>query len=418
MSIVDILGDIKSREIVLYGVKEEIQQFLQRYNTVLNIKCIVSEYMDDVRLQSFEGEWGLRTYSFDEVSFSENALVVVCTRKNYSSYVKRLLYTDKKEYTDYVSMELVECALHKKKLMVCMGTQLIRQVASFLNSSSDFTEVYHVVYFAENELMQPYINRIPEAAHICRYCDVYLASSCEKDRFNIRKLDGYIRNESCIKIKVSDYGFFGYFPQVLNNRDKMSEYLLREHERLDIDYETLSFARLDREIFNRIEKNYKPEDIKDELLGDGLFDQKTIKEIFDKEVERFAELEREDDIQLSDFIRDNKTKRLCRNLNEWNEPVVSYVSDSVLKLLEFEPFNVDIDVKNQLIEEGSGGEMVIYPCVEKAHEIEECKDRYKVVTLYASLYMSRDEFIQYHIKYLSEAYELMHYTKMYLDLEQ
>ena len=44
MELSRLCGDIKKKEILLYGEQEEISQFLVKYCDLLNISTVISEY--------------------------------------------------------------------------------------------------------------------------------------------------------------------------------------------------------------------------------------------------------------------------------------------------------------------------------------------------------------------------------------
>lgn len=155
----------------------------------------------------------------------------------------------------------MEHLLYGKKLMVCMGTQLVGQVSLLIQTHQPLMEQYNIVYFSEQEIMEPYMNRSQEYIHVCRCCAVYVRSSCEKERFLLKILDRRTLSESCRIITIADYGFGGYYPQIVKDRERVSDYLLRGYMRLPIDYHTLAFASTDKELLKLCEQGMPADDI-------------------------------------------------------------------------------------------------------------------------------------------------------------
>ena len=226
MELSRLCGDIKKKEILLYGEQEEIIQFLVKYCDLLNISTVISEYNNEIRLQSYS-DWDIKTVLFADMKFAEKQVIIICTKNKFNVLRRRLEYLGKKEYRDYISSELVEHLLYGKKLMVCMGTQLVGQVSLLIQTHQPLMEQYNIVYFSEQEIMEPYMNRLQEYIHVCRCCAVYVRSSCEKERFLLKILDRRTLSESCRIITIADYGFGGYYPQIVKDRERVSDYLLR-----------------------------------------------------------------------------------------------------------------------------------------------------------------------------------------------
>lgn len=413
MDIRQICGNIRQREVLLYGDQNEIELFLEKYHNVLNIQCVLTEYKDEVRLQPCL-KWGINTIMMDQAKYSSNQLIVICAKKKFDILKERLTYIGKKEYHDYISCELVEALLYGKKLMVCMGTQLIEQVCFFLEYSKNIYEQYSMVYFRESELMEPYMNRLVECIHVSRYCDIYIRSACEKELFPIKVADNSIVNKNCKVITVADFGFGGYYPQIINDRDKISPYLLRGYDRLPMSYETLAFSRTDEEVVKLCKEGLLTEDIIEKLLDPNYYKKEKVQCYFIKQLERFKEMEKTADIRLGEYIEKHKGEYLCRNLNEWNEPVISYIIEELSKLIDLAVLDIDEKQRVQLIEENSGSETIIYPSMQKALEMQELlKDKkYKVVTYHQSRYMTIEEYLYFIIEYINKAMDIEKYTRM------
>lgn len=413
MNLRELCPDIRERDIWLYGDQEEIKDFLNRYAEHLHICGVITEYADEVKMQPYT-EWNIRTEKMEDLTYSPEQLIVICNHNLFYMLRWRLSYTGRKEYKDFISSNLIECILYGKQLIVAMGTHLIFQTCILLKSNKELSDRYSVVYYAESDLMEAYWNQLPECIHVARYCDVYIRSDCEKERYLLKVLGKNILAKTCKVITVADCGFAGYFPQTNRNRDRISDYLFRGQERLNMSYETLACAREDKEIL-RLCKEGKPEEDIVQTVGDiEYYSQDFVKAHFNSEVERFKQLETKADIKLSGFIEEHKGELLCRNLNEWHEPVVSYVADEILKRLELSALSTDRQEREKLLEDFCGSDLPVYPSVRRAlgltEETEESK--YRVVTYFSARYMTWDEYMHYTVRYLRQAIDILEFTGM------
>ncbi len=413
MELSRLCGDIKKKELILYGEQEEIIPFLEKYCDLLNISTVVSEYNNEIRLQPYS-DWDIKTVLFDHMEYTKEQLVVICSKNKFNILRRRLEYLGKKEYIDYISCELTEHLLYGKKLMVCMGTQLAGQMSLLMQTHQPLMEQYNLVFFSEQEIMEPYLNRLQEYIHVCRCCAVYVRSACEKEKFLLKILGRGTLGETCRIITIADYGFGGYYPQIIKDRERVSDYLLRGYMRLPIDYHTLAFASTDKELLNLCEQGIPADDIVTKLTNDNYYSEETILQYFSEETERFKQLEHAADIRLSGFIKEHKTEYLCRNLYEWSEPLVSYGADSILELLNMPPLSAAQGVRASLIEEHSGSELPVYPSVQKALNLE--KDlknkKYRVVTYSKISYLTLAEYLYVLIEYLYKAMDIMKFSGM------
>lgn len=417
MKIKDICGDIKQRKIILCGEYENVIDFIKQYQSELNIKAVMSEHKKDVKLQPYK-DYGLETFKAEEAVLSKE-LIVICDEVKFGAWAKRLEVYGKKEYKDYISQELVDALIYQKKLLVCMGTQLIEQACRFLGYCVKLQEKYSLIYYPENDLWEGHANRMPEYLHVCRWCDVYIRSSCEKERFLFKIVGKNILKPDCQIITVADYGFTGYFPQMIKDREKYNEFLLRQKERLKLSYETVAFARTDKEIENLCLQKMNVQSITEKLMDENYFSKESVTGFFSEEVRRFKMLESTDNIKLGEFIEQHKEEILCRNLNEWNEPVVSYVTESLLQILELPKLSIDMEKRKAIIEENSGSEIPVYPSVWTALNLKGMKNKkYRVVTYYNTKYMSEEEYIYFWTEYLYKAMELVDLMGVDEDFEE
>lgn len=406
MSINEICGNIKEREIVLYGDPEEVYCFIKRYQFILKIKAVMTEHKKEVKLQAY-ADLGIKTILVEDMVLDKE-LIVVCDKVDFGTLVKRLEGLGKKEYKEFISHELVDALIEEKSLLICMGTQLLEQVSRFLGCCTDFKNKYSIIYYSEDDIWEAHMDRMPEYLHVCRWCDVYVHSSCEKERFPLKVLGKNELKSSCQIIAVADYGFAGYFPQIVRDRDRYSDFLLRQRERMDFSYETIAFSRTDKEMEELCRRNVDVESITEKLMEDNYFSVQSITDYFVEELERFKQLEKMDDVKLGEFIEQHKEENLCRNLNEWNEPVISFVTEKVLQILGFSNLSIEIDERKKIIEENSGSEIPIYPSVQTALNLKGIENKqYRIATYRSVKYMSEKKYIHFAAEYLYKAMDFI-----------
>lgn len=407
MKLVESLGDIHKREIYIYGDTEETEEFIKDYNNMLCIKKVITDHKNEVILQQYK-DYGIETALMDNIIFKEE-LIVICDSVNFDGDAKRLRHLGKKEYADYVSKELIDCLLYGKKLMVCMGTQMIHQTLLLLKEHIELQKNYHIVFFQEDTISEPYMNRLQEYIHVCRVCDVYIHSSCEKEKFSYKVRGKKTLKFDCKIISIADYGFAGYFPQYDRNRDIYSDFLLRERERVQPNYETIAFGRKEQELEAKCLQKQKAEDIANDLLREEYFSRDFVLQNFEKEIKRFKELEKSDSIKLGNFIANNCHRCLCKNLNEWSEPVISYIAEAILKELDMPDLKIPVEDRQKIIEQETGSEFLIYPSVQVALQLrEQLKNKkYRVTTYYKVRYLKEREYLTFLAEYCLAAIDLV-----------
>lgn len=401
--------DIAKRNIVLYGDIEEIENFIEQYKELLKIEFVITDHKKEVKLQAY-AQQGIQTIMVEDVILG-NELIVICDKVRFDIRSRRLRHLGKKEYAHYISQELVNSFLYHKPVLVCMGTQLLEQVSILFKNCEDVTNKYDIICFRESDINEPYMNRKQEYIHVCKMCKAYIRSACEKNQFSLKVLERRVLKEDCKIITVADYGFAGYFPQIERDRDAISDLLLRERERLKLNYETLVCARADKELELLCKKGYSTDVIVSRVLDEAFYSEQMVQEHFSEEVNRFKALEKNDDIKLADFIEKKKGVCLCKNLNEWNEPMVSYVAESILGKLGFSGLSMDVIQREKILDENAGSEILIYPSVKKwlglKDDIHEKK--YRISTYYSKWDMSEEEYVRYMVEYMKKALDIIQF---------
>ena len=101
-------------------------------------------------------------------------------------------------------------------------------------------------------------------------------------------------------------------------------------------------------------------------------------------------------------------------MNEWTEPVISYISNAVVKMLNVPPMYINEEEGRKLLEESIGSELPIYPSVQTALGLEEMvgNKKYKVVTYTKIEYMELEKYLNFITNYLYKAIDIMEFTGM------
>lgn len=411
-------GDIRKRHLALCGEPKAAALFLERFAKQLEVSVVLTELEEEVKLQPYASR-GLECVFFGQEELTDE-LIVICGKTRFGALQNYLRHMGKREYADYISAELVECLLHGKKLMVCMGTPLMEHACLLLERDGGLKEAYSTVFFRETELLEPYMDRMQEYRHVSRYCDASVRSSCEKAFYSPKTLRAGALRPDCRVITVADYGFAGYFPQYDRDRDRVSDYLLRERMRKDMNYDLLAFSKIDAGLERLCAEGISTEEIVGRLLDADYLSQEQVTGCFEEELKRFRELEQDDDIQLGEFIAQHYRRCLSRNLYEWNEPVVSYVAERILQLLDMPALTLAREERQRMIEEHSGSELPLCPSVIRALGLDEelLEKEYRVKTYYKTRYMGFEDYIRFIAAYLNRAMDLMRFTGMDQTLEQ
>lgn len=392
----EIRNTLLNSDIILFGETEDTIDFYKKYHKLLNIKFCMTNYSENVALQSMK-EYGLSTILYDDVEFKENDYIVLCDYECYQPIERRLQADGLLEYKNYVSSELADAVLSEKKIAVFMGTAFMGQIVMGLQLQSQITQKYVCIYYAENELLQPYANKIAQYKHIARLSDVYITSICDKNMYDAKVLaDEFMLNNS-EKIRVSDYTFNGYYPQISGGRDTYSYFLFRERKRLEMNYSTLALAREDANLRQYVYQNISVEEIVKRVSDSDFYTEEQVKEHFKSGLEKLKKSDENADVPLAEFIEKScKGMAVYRNLDEWHVEAIKYAMKKVAEKLDIILKDVDENTLAEQIEEASGSELPIYPSVLKYLEIENfVNKKYRVVTFNKVRYLSFEEYIRY-----------------------
>lgn len=392
----EIREALKNKNIILFGLTEETVLFYEKYAELLNICYCVTNYSEKVTLQPME-QYGLETKLYDDVVVTPNDYFILCDSALYPPCERRLQMDGFAEYKDYVSLELAMGVLEEKKIVVFMGPYVMGQVVEGLKLQPEIVENYYCTYYAENQLLKPYRNRIMEYRHIVKICDIYVTSVCDRNMYEAKIVPDEMLMLGCKRIKVSGVGFDGYFPQLGGGEDQFSWFLYRERERKDISYETLVLAREDRNLVRFIEDNVPVKEIVKLVSDDEFYSKEQVLGVFFAALDRLRKVEQDADIQLADLIEKKVRDKIAyRNLDEWNLDIVKYVIERLASMMGIFLDDIDELELTERIVMDSGSELPVYPSVLKHLGIVGYTEKkYKVVNYYRTQYLEFKAYIEY-----------------------
>ena len=401
-----IYNSLMNKNIILFGVQEDTVKFYQKYHHLIHIRFCVTSYTENLDLQPMQ-EYGLETVLYDDVTLTDDDFLVICDDMLYRSIDHRLQTERIVEYEQFVSWKLAAAVLERKKIVLFMGTALVGQLAMSLNMQPDFINKYYSVYYPEDAILSPYKNRMNEYRHLARMCDAYIISACDKDRYGSKVFTDKLLKSDCVKISISDYSFNGYYPQIVNDRDYISDYLYREKERLPMLYDTLFMAREDKNLRAYIEKQMPEDEIINLVCDDSFYSERYVLECFNQALENVKRADLKADVKLADYIAGNADVVLYRNLDEWNISLLLYVTEIIcgkLQIIFQDPNMNDIVEK---LESSSGSELPVYPSVLKwLHTVGYENKKYRIVSYYGASYMGFEDYMRHCIKSMYQIKEM------------
>lgn len=394
-----IYNSLIHKNIILFGVWEEAVLFYQKYHHLLHIQFCMTSYSENLTLQPMR-EYGLETRLFDDVKLTDQDFLVICDDKYYQSIERRLKTENIAEYSGFVNWKLAAAVLERKQLAVFMGSAFMKQIAMGIKAQPDFSEKYFSVFYFEDDLLQPYQNRICEYKHLARLCDAYIVSICDKDMYGSKVFSDSLLLPDCVKISVSDYTFNGYYPQIVDNRDTYSDFLYRERKRLDLYYGTLFLAREDANLKKYVLEKLSPDEIINRVCDEAFYSADAVNENYQNALQNIRKSDLLADIRLADYIEKACVGTVAyRNLDEWNLPMLLYVMERISEKLQLTYHEPDKKALGEKLEETSGSELPVYPSVLKALHISGFDNKkYRIVSYYGIRHMGFEEYMRYCIE--------------------
>ncbi|WP_022765824.1 hypothetical protein [Butyrivibrio sp. XPD2006] len=410
MQLIEKFGKIDLKPLVLCGDVRFVEDFIKKYNDTLQLFAVASFYPEDIENQSFAEKYKIKTLYFDDGCFND-CRYIICS--DFSSFFTYFTQSGKREYIDFVSSSLVDAWINEKSVVLMMGTELLRQVKRFLELSEKFLSNNSIVYFEDcNVKKQSAIDGLDkwvEYLHVARWADYYYYSSSEKKGYSNRILNEKMLKRECETYSLADHGFRGFFPQFDEDRNVFSDYFYREYDRADINYNIIIGNKTDRVLETLCRQGLSEAAICRTVLEQDCISRYEVSQKLDAELTRIEQCEKTDSIKLYDFLINHLNNNLCRNLEEWNEPVVSYFANAILGIMGYDELTLDNATLQTIIDCSSGYEALIYHSVQDKMMIP-IKDKYKVVTFYDSWIMDEEEYIHYVVRQMILARNLKEIT--------
>lgn len=394
-----IYNSLIHKDIILFGVREEAVLFYQKYHHLIHIQFCMTSYSENLTLQPMR-EYGLETRLFDDVTLTDQDFLVICDDEYYQSVEGRLKTENIAEYSRFVNWKLAAAVLERKQLAVFMGSAFMKQVVMGIKAQPNFSEKYFSVFYFEDNLLQPYQNRICEYKHMVRLCDAYIVSACDKNMYGSKVFADSLLLPDCVKISVSDYTFNGYYPQIVNDRDAYSDFLYRERKRLNLFYGTLFLAREDANLKKYVMEKWSPDEILNRVCEESFYSADAVNENYQNALQNIRKSDLLADIRLADYIeRDCAGTVTYRNLDEWNLPMLLYVMERIAEKLQIAYQEPDKKVLGEKLEETSGSELPVYPSVLKHLRITGYENKkYRIVNYYGVRYLNFEEYMRHCIE--------------------
>lgn len=411
---------LTNKKALLYGDKDIIIDFIERFASIIDISAVISDISNEIIVQPYS-QLGIPTIELESVIHDSDMIVIVCSMDDrFSIYDKRLKFHSKSEYKDYIDYKLIDCIINNKQLVVLMGNQLMRQIYNAISCSDSFKNYYSIIYYAQNELMKPYCNNYTEYIHVCKCCDIYIYSKCELYNYSSKIVDSSLLNANCRSVTISDFGFSGYYPDYDTNRNVLSDYMLREHHQCNsLDYEMLVMSRCDKHMLDLCQEHTNASDVYDALIAESHHNPTDILSHFNDELERIKECEKSCDIKIADYISQNRNRLLFINLSEMDYKSILYYVSKIFEHLNICIEDLDETKVSEIISSTSGTELILYPQIASTLNVEFSTNRlYKVVTYYTTKYYTFEEYLHFCIEYLLLSIDLLEYTGMDQNLRE
>lgn len=408
MDIKELSGNIKNKDIYLFGIDPHVDDFAKKYSAIIKIKGVLTDHKDEMKLQKYKG-YGLETLWLEDQKLGENTFIILCAGIEFKSRRLRLLYKGLREYVDFISEKLIETLLYDKKPVVIMGTSVLKQVASALSNDAGLCGKYSFSYFCDTNIREPYADMSAELSHVAKGGYAYISSSCEKDRYIFKSINPALLPKDCLKIKIPDCGFKGYHPQLSYGREHFSKYFLRGYERLGMEYETLAFARTDCYLEKLCEEDSDDSSILQKVMDPDFISADIIEENWTKEIDRLKTFDDKSNICLTDYFIKNSNGILCKSQDELNSDIISYIAGETVVLLGEKKADQYTFSENSL-----GTEIELYPSVQRFFGAEKELDekKYRIVTFTKEMELSLEDYFKYHIDYIKKSMKLKNLTYM------
>lgn len=390
--------NLKTHKVALIGSPEAIAKYYK------NAKHNVDRFLVFER-ESLESECLFSVQDIKTEMFGEDEIgkyyYVLCPGQNVTfDKMYRALENDRLcNIEHFVGMDIASAAMQEKRIICLLGTAFVKQISTVLSTIPEINDKYILLYFPFTEIMRRYIDRYIECKLCIEVSDVLIVSNA----MDVNYLNSLLEvSNKCIKI--TDMYFRGYFPQYSEDRKVFSKYMYRERKRTKLNYSTYFFAKHDENILRYCLENLDDDEIIRKIEALDYYDTAEIDRLYDSELLKIKEIDKDSDIKLAKLIESNK-KCYPINPEEWSNATVLEVLKQILAMLDIK-CTYDEEVMDTYIENEKGSTLPIYPCIKKKYRLEQDDEH-----LVALSYTKREtvniyEFWKKQISYLKTAIDM------------
>lgn len=415
----------KKTEICLFGEIDEVLPVVEKIYNYYEKITYLTVYGEEVRLQSLN-KFGISSVLYNINDANSYGFVIVCAKYNFRVLTDLLKCANMKQYVDYVSCLVLDAYINNKKLLVCMGDEMIEQINRGLTIHNGFKKTYSSVYFPFREFWR---DVRAEYIHVSRLSDVHIEFVTINSNYKIFCLPYGVLNNDCISLKIPNFNFKGLFPQIYHDVEIYNPLFFRLCDRDDVvDYETVFSSKIDlfAEYLCEEFTEYSEENISritEKLLDKDLVSTDIIKQWYSHERDRCRELcviNKIDDKLISMIEYSIEKFNVNPNAFELSLEVIIKLIRYVFDKIGFDNENILVSEVEESLSEMCGTEYPIYPCVQKAFGLENvlADKKYKVVTFKGVKYLDITEYADYIVRYTLKAQDLLKYTESDKKLER
>ncbi len=345
------------KDIILYGVGIEAEKFYCLYHAEFRIKYCI----DRSGQKKFHG---IEVYTLEEKikELSNEYIVLTLYGESYKQVKKILEKNGLQEYRNFI-----QSAAINKKLVIVYGNCHMGGIASYLRENCYFSKKFFVKYF------YGVMKEVPAKEDFDK-CDVFITQDIRKNN-ECEMLDSdtikTLVNENCKVFVVPNlFGCNLFYPQY----KKHNNHYINSHIGKDaIDLEKFnderrqfiidsieSMSKNDSYIDQAYQQGKTVEDIEKDIEEATVYSQEEIIALFEKNLMKLREREKQCDIIISDYLVANyKTIQLFYEPEHPASIVIREMGKRILEKMEIQPIESEVEV-------GIGvQEMPIYGCVKK-----------------------------------------------------
>lgn len=396
---------ITSRPIVLLGGGDSAIRFCGNFGELLDIRCVLTNYRSEIGREIDIGNGRiLKISEYRKEKIQRNDFIIVCRGdiKNYYKDAKEWLEKDGFFYgTDFISMQLAETILNRKKIMTFVGyCQLDVMRDIFCRMEGIFNE-YDLRYFRLETHTMKDSYRYSEYVEYVKLSDifVYTALFSTHGKSDIEYLD--FLPEDTKTCSLPRLAFRGLHPYKADNLETFHELTRYEgHVHWPFLYEEPIIDAM-------ILKGESDEQIYGALMEENLIPVAEIQRNFDIACKAISISEKNTDIKMLDYIRKNyKERMLYRDCLHYQNCMYFEIARRINKKLGLYVGKEIDELEDKLQKEGKQfidfTEVPILPCVAKALGIQYATEgkKYRVRNYNGSIReMTRKEWILSYCEY-------------------